>query len=292
MADIPIEPLSIAVIGATGVLGRAVVPLLIDRGHSVRAQARDPETAAAIDALAGAEIVAGDILDRASLDPIVKERDAVLHLATAVPRPGEPMDWTLNDRIRREGTANLLAACQGAGVARYIQQSIAMIHCGGDDPDAWIDEDAPAYPNPVTASAVEMEELVAASDLDWRILRGALFYGPGTGREEAWRQAADQGSLVLPGDGSAYISLIHVDDMASAVVAAIESEKPNATYLVADDAPVTYAELFGAIADSRNAAPPAAFGPPGLPSFRVTNRRLKSELGWRPAYPSYQGGII
>lgn len=285
---IDVHPLTVAVLGATGVLGRAVVPRLLARGHTVRAQARDPGRAAALAAM-DATVVAGDILDPASLAPIVARADAVLHLATAVPKPGAPMDWRANDRIRREGTANLIDACRTAGVARYVQQSIAMVHMPGGD--ALLDEDAPTQPSANTASAIDMEALVEASGLDWCILRGGAFYGPGTGRDEAWLSAARTGELVLPGDGSGYISLIHVADMAQATVAATEAADGPSTYLVVDDRPVTYAEMYGTIAAALGAAPPPPGGPPGLASFRCSNARARRALGWASAYPDYRAGL-
>lgn len=280
--------LIVAVIGATGVLGRAVVPRLLAEGYRVRAQARDPARAIQAAAL-GADVVAGDILDRASLDAAVDGADVVLHLATAVPGPPAPMDWGPNDRIRREGTVNLLNACRAADVGRYIQQSIAMIHMPGGV--ALIDEAAPTHPNPVTASAIDMEEYVRATDLDWRILRGGAFYGPGTGREECWLEAARTGSLTIPADGLDYISLIHVTDMARAIVAAVRSETPRASYLVVDDRPLTYAELFGALSAMVGGPPPPTGGPVGLASFRCSNARAQAELDWSPAYPDFWTGI-
>ncbi len=86
-----------------------------------------------------------------------------------------------------------------------------------------------------------MEALVRQSALEWCILRGALFYGAGAGLEDEWRQAARHGELIVPGDGSDRISLIHVVDMARAVVAAVESAPPGSIYNVVDDEPPTYA---------------------------------------------------
>src|SRR5579885_2934342 len=99
----------ILVVGATGVLGRNVLPRLLERGHRVRAVARRVEQVEMLQRL-GVEARLGDILDASSLLSAAKGCDAALHLATAIPRPGQPGDWSLNDRIRREGTRNLLAA--------------------------------------------------------------------------------------------------------------------------------------------------------------------------------------
>ena len=125
----------------------------------------------------------------------------------------------------------------------------------------------------------------------WRILRGGLFYGPGTGREEAYRAALAKGELRLPGDGSAYLSLIHVADMAQAIVAAIEAETRDLIANIVDDHPPTYAELFGFLAAQAKAPPAQAGGPPGMASFRIRNARAKQRLGWRPFYADYRAGL-
>jgi nucleoside-diphosphate-sugar epimerase len=277
----------IAVVGATGVLGRHLVPRLVERGHFVRATVRRDRDGARMTAL-DAEPVAADILDAASLAAAVAGCDGAVHAATSIPTPGGKGDWALNDRIRREGTANLLAACQAAGVVRYVQQSIAMLHAGNDL--AAQDETCPIAPYERIRSAAEMEALVRASGRDWRIVRGGAFYGPGTGREEQWLAALRAGALKLPGDGAAYISLIHVADMASAMVAAIEAEAPRSAFIAADSEPVTYRTLFAYLAMREGLPTPPPGGPPLLPSFRVSNAKLK-QLGWRPAFASYRSGL-
>ncbi|MGE0735231.1 MAG: NAD-dependent epimerase/dehydratase family protein [Alphaproteobacteria bacterium] len=278
----------IAVLGATGVLGRNVIPRFVAAGHEVIAAVRNDHGARLVQNF-GAKAKRGDILDAASLPSIVTGCDAALHLATAIPKPGPKMDWSLNDRIRTDGTRNLIRACQAENVRRYVQQSIAMMLGGSNE---WRDEDGPVLADhPVYRSSVEMERLVRDSDLDWRIARGGLFYGPGTGREEMYRTALANGELRLPGDGSAYVSLIHVADMAAAVVAATLAPTSRLTVNVVDDHPPTYAELFGFLAAQANVPPAPPGGPPGMASFRVGNQLAKQRLGWRPFYPDYRVGL-
>jgi nucleoside-diphosphate-sugar epimerase len=276
----------IAVVGATGVLGRAVLPGLVERGHEVVAVARNPAAIAASSPRLRA--VAGDILVPATLAAALPGCDAALHLATAIPPPGG--DWAMNDRIRRDGTRNLLAAAAAAGVPRYIQQSVAMLHAGPRDVVA--DEDSPLVPPPNLASSVDMEALVRAAPLDWVILRGGLFYGPGTGRTDHWNADARAGRLALPGDGGDYLSLVHVDDMAQAVVLAAESDLARVTLNIVDDVPVTYRALFEHIARLHGAPAPAPGGPRGLAmaSFRVSNARARQRLRWTPRFPDYRAG--
>lgn len=279
--------MQILVVGSTGVLGRQVIPRLIERGHAVRAVVRRAEQSLAVEAT-GAEVVLGDILDPQSLAAAAAGCEAALHLATAIPI-GLGGDWSRNDRIRREGTANLLAAAGAQGVHRYLQQSIVMLY--GDTDGVLADESAPVRPGPVIQSAADMEERVRQSTLDWCILRGAMFYGAGAGLEEQWRQAARSSELLLPGDGSDRISLIHVVDMARAVVAAVESASAGSIYNVVDDEPPTYAALYTYVAAQEGVAPPAPGGQRTRDSFACSNEKIKRELGWQPAYPTYRSGL-
>ena len=167
------------VVGATGVLGRHALPRLVERGHNVSAVARHEADVARLRRL-GIDAEIGDILDAASLREPLRGCDVALHLATAIPAPGPQRDWSRNDRIRREGTRNLLAAAARAGVRRYVQQSITFPY--GDTGQRIVTEEQP-FPSPSNqSSTVDMEAMVRASSLEWVILRGGSFYGPGTGR--------------------------------------------------------------------------------------------------------------
>jgi nucleoside-diphosphate-sugar epimerase len=204
-----------------------------------------------------------------------------------VPRPGAAGDWSRNDQVRRAGTRNLLQAARAAGVRRYVQQSIVFLYAGAGD--AWLDETAPLDPGGLS-SALEMEQQVRASGLEWCILRGGAFYGAGTGQEEHWRAQAQAGQLRLPGDGQAFISLIHSADMARAVALAAEAAPSGSLFNVVDDEPARWSALLGFVAAQAGAAEPAAGGP-ARPSLRCRNQQLKQALGWQPAYPTYRSGL-
>jgi len=161
----------------------------------------------------------------------------------------------------------------------------------GDTGSSLVDESAPLQPRPVIQSAADMEELVHQSTSEWCILRGGLFYGAGAGLEDEWRQAAQRGELLLPGDGSDRISLVHVVDMARAVVAAIEAAPAGSIYNVVDDEPPTYADLYAYVAAQEGVAPPAAGGVRARQSFACSNAKIKRDLGWQPAYPTYRSGL-
>ena len=273
--------LAIAVLGAGGVYGRHLIPRLLARGHRVRALLRRPEAAPP-----GSSARIADIFDGESLRRALDGCDVVVNLATAVPRPDQPADFTMNDRIRREGTANLIAASDRG--QRLIQQSIAMVHAGGE---ALVDEQAALHAGPASASAIDMENLVRDSGRSHLILRGGLFYGPGTGREAQWLAAARDGSLAIPGDGSAFVSLVHVADMAEATAMAVEVRSASGTLLVVDDHPVRWRELLSYVANRAGACEPKTGAPIRLPSFRCGNGAARAALGWRPFYADYRSGL-
>jgi nucleoside-diphosphate-sugar epimerase len=288
-------PTSVAVLGATGVYGRHLVPRLVARGHRVRALVRRPE-AAAMAGACGAELHRADVFDLASLRAGLAGCEVGINLATALPGPRGGGDFALNDRVRREGTPIWVRACREAGVARVVQQSIAMVNAGAGD--VWSDEDTVFPPGGddvaarAIAAAVAMEDTVRGSNLDWLVLRGALFYGPGTGFDDEWFARARAGKLRLPGDGDDWVSLVHIADMASATVAALERWPSRRALIVADDQPVRWRELFAYVAAIAGAPAPDPGGRLGLPSFRVRNQRARDALSWSPSYPDYRAGLV
>src|SRR5689334_9336732 len=122
----------IAVLGATGVYGRHLTPRLAAVGYRIRALVRKPETATIAKAC-GAEVVAADIFDEASLRAGIEGSDVAINLATTLPGPRSGGDYAKNDLLRREGTPIWVRACRAAGVRRVVQQSIAMVHAGSGD---------------------------------------------------------------------------------------------------------------------------------------------------------------
>jgi nucleoside-diphosphate-sugar epimerase len=285
----------IAVLGATGVYGRHLVPRLAAAGYRVRALVRRPE-AATTAAACGAELAAADVFDEESLRAGLAGCDVAINLATSLPGPTSKGDFAANDRLRREGTPIWVRACREAGVPRIVQQSIAMIHAGGGD--AWADETTfhPMGEAGVAAAAISavraMEATIEESGLDWLVLRGGLFYGPGTGFDDDWFSRARAGRLRLPADGSDYVSLVHIADMAAATLAALERWPSRRALIVADDRPTTWRELLLYVCAVVGVDPPQPGGRALMPSFRVTNRRAREVLSWTPLYPDYRAGLI
>jgi nucleoside-diphosphate-sugar epimerase len=284
----------VAVLGASGVYGRHLVPRLAAAGYHVRALVRRPESAA-VAAACGAELAAADIFDEASLRAGLADCDVAVNLATSLPGPTSTGDYARNDQLRREGTPIWVRACRDVGVPRILQQSIAMIHAGGGD--AWADETTsrPVEAEGVAAAAIAavraMEATIEASGLDWLVLRGGLFYGPGTGFDDDWFTRARADRLRLPGEGADYVSLVHIADMAVATVAAIGRWPSRRALIVADDHPATWRDVLTHVCTVAGATPPRPGGRALMPSFRVTNRRAREVLSWAPSYPDYRAGL-
>jgi nucleoside-diphosphate-sugar epimerase len=287
--------LRVAVLGATGVYGRHLVPRLVASGHRVRALVRSPGSAAVATAC-GAEVAPADIFDEASLRAGLVGCDVAINLATSLPSPTSQGDYAENDRLRRDGTAIWVRACRDAGVPRILQQSIAMTHAGGGD--AWADEKTfhPVGEEGVAAAAITavraMEATIEESGLDWLVLRGGLFYGPGTGFDDDWFARARAAKLRLPEEGADYVSLVHIADMAAATVAAVRLWPSRRALIVADDQPAPWRDVFAYVCALVGSDPPRPGGRALMPSFRVTNRRARELLSWAPSYADYRVGLV
>ncbi|HKS57140.1 MAG TPA: NAD(P)-dependent oxidoreductase [Steroidobacteraceae bacterium] len=285
----------IAVLGATGVYGRHLVPRLVAAGYCVRALVRRPE-AAAIAVACGAELAAADIFDEASLRAGLAGCDVAINLATSLPAPGtQGGDFAKNDHLRRAGTPIFVRACRDAGVPRILQQSIAMTHAGGGD--AWADETTfhpvgEGIAGAAIAAVRAMEAAVVETNLDWLILRGGLFYGPGTGFDDDWFSRARAGKLRLPAEGNDYLSLVHITDMAAATVAAIARWPSRQALIIADDQPARWRDILTHVCVIAGSAPPQPGGRAAMPSFRVRNSRARELLAWAPVFSDYRAGLI
>ena len=283
----------IAVLGANGVYARHLIPRLVAAGYGVRALVRRPE-AATVARACGAEVATADIFDTASLTAALTGCDIGVNLATALPGPSGRGSFEANDTLRSEGTANWIAACGKAGVDRVIQQSIGMVNARGaqwSDEDSVADDGGDSVAAKAIRAALAMEEHVASSKLDWTILRGGLFYGPGTGFDDAWHALAVAGKLRLPGDGSDFVSLVHIADMAAATMAAIKHWPSRKRLIVCDDAPSQWHDVFGYVAAQAGQGTLETGGRVGFPSFRLKNARARDALKWATAYASFREGM-
>jgi len=289
------------VAGATGVLGRRAVPLLLKAGHDVTAVARTDERAASLKAV-GATPDRLDPFDPEIAKHAVNGHDVVCNLATHIPSPGRmarPSAWAENDRVRRDLSRILVDAALAGGCTRFVQESIAFLYA--DHGDRWIDEDAPIDPlaNLVSATVAEGNAVrVTESGAVGVTLRFCAFYGPDSDNTRLMIKLARR--RIAAGAGAdGFWSSITTDDAASAVVAALSA--PAGVYNVGDDEPVTRRTFFAALAGALGTRPPfippagvAKLGGPGaavlVRSQRISNRRFADATGWTPSYPSVHQG--
>lgn len=283
--------MKVCVVGATGVLGRSLVPLLLEEGFAVRALARFTEEKRSW-LPRETDCRMFDLLsDNAAQDlpPLLQGCDAVVHIATAIPSDfTAPGAWDQNTKLRTSGTQRLLDASLSNGIKYYIQQSITMRY--PDCRDNWIDEDTPLVATseqtgqPDTVSV--MEDLVKSVDtrrLDWCILRGGTFVGPRTFQDDAIGRLK-KGTEVVPGDGMNFISFIHVEDVASAFVKTLQIKPHRGIFNIVSE-PVRNGEYRDHLADILKAKRPARDKrQPQLPSNRCSNKRAMRELRWRPQH--------
>ncbi len=281
----------IFIVGSTGVLGRALLPLLQEQGHTVRTLARSEEKVQALQH-SGIEAQQGDLLDQ-EIEPRLFEMlegcDAAVHIATAIPRNmSAPGAWDTNTRLRVEGTQRLLQASLAVGVKRYIQQSITMAYPDGGD--EWIYENTPLDASPqryaINAPVIDMEDLVrdiAREQLHWCILRGGNFVGPGTGQETRLAKIRT-GKSMMPCDGTSFLSLVHVADMADAVSKALVHTPAGTIYNIVDE-PIRSGDYLSKIASLVSAPQPEQdYSQPCPPSWRCSNQAARTILGWEPTH--------
>ena len=297
------KTVKIFVTGATGVVGRRVLPMLIGAGHEVAALSRSPANATALQVV-GARPVAVSLFDAAALQRALSGQDAVINLATHIPSSSMrvllPWAWSENDRIRKAGSATIANAALLSGVRQFIQESFAPVYpdCG----DRWIDETTPIAPvkyNRTVASAEGAAHAFMKGERDAVVLRFGAFYGPDSAQIEEMIGFIARGWAPLPSNPAAFISPVSHDDAAAAVAAALNA--PAGVYNVVDDEPMRRRDYFGTLAEALNVAPPkipphwmaylmGSLGPLLARSQRISNRKLRAATTWRPIHPSVREG--
>jgi nucleoside-diphosphate-sugar epimerase len=310
--------MKVFVAGATGALGKQLIPHLVAAGHDVTGMTRSQAKADLVRTL-GARPVVADALDAAAVGAAVGEArpDAIIHqltaLAGSLDMRNPDKSFALTNRLRTEGTDHLLAAGRTVGVRRFIAQSYAgwpYARTGG----LVKTEDDPLDPTPIkdmgeTHAAIRYLERVVteADDIEGIALRYGGFYGPGT--SISLEPIGEHVEIVrkrrfpIVGAGTGVWSLIHIEDAAVATVAALERGAPG-VYNVVDDQPAPVSEWLPGLAGALGAQPPRR-----LPRWLgrllageatvammteirgASNAKAKRELGWQPAYPSWRQGF-
>ncbi len=305
----------ILIAGATGAIGMQLVPRLNEAGHEVFAMIRKTSDEARMTRL-GAVPVMADALDRAAVEAAVRQAapDVIVHQLTAI----GPIDtrhfersFAATNRLRTEGTDNLLAAARAVGVRRFVAQSngaFTYARTGGPVKD----ERDPLDPSPVRQmgamiGAIEHLEsaVLAATWTEGIVLRYGAFYGPGT----AMAPGSEQFEMIrkrkfpVVGDGGGVWSFVHIADAAEATVAAVENGD-RGVYNIVDDDPAPVAEWLPELAAMLGAKKPMrvprfvgrlAAGRAGVVLMTelrgASNAKAKQELGWRPAHSTWRQGL-
>jgi 2-alkyl-3-oxoalkanoate reductase len=295
------------VAGATGAVGRRLVPQLVERGHEVVGTTRRPEKRDALRGQ-GAEPVVLDLLDRdAVVEAIAAARpEAVVHEATGLAGMSDLKHFdrmfAATNRLRTEGTDALLAAAREAGVARFVAQSFAGWPYAREGSPVKTEDD-PLDPTPVAAMR---ETLTAIRHLERAVLGaggvvlryGGLYGSPDDAQVELVRKRR----FPLVGDGGGVWSFVHLEDAAAATVLALD--RGAGIYNIVDDEPAPVRDWLPALAAALGAKPPRRIprwlarlvaGEPGVALTTeirgASNEKAKRELGWRLRFPSWREGF-
>jgi nucleoside-diphosphate-sugar epimerase len=307
--------MKVLVAGATGAMGRQLVPRLVAAGHEVVGMTRSEAKSSALIDL-GATPVVADALDPDQVADAVgtAQPQVIVHQLTAI--AGLDMrhfdrDFALTNRLRTEGTDHLLSAGRAVGVRRFVAQSYTSwpyARTGG----LLKSEEDPLDPTP----AREMRETLAAirhleaavTGTDWTegiVLRYGAFYGPGTSMSEGGEQFEMVRKRKFPvvGNGAGVWSFIHIADAAEATVAAIDHGE-RGIYNVVDDDPAPVADWLPALAEKLGAPRPwrvprfvgrlfaGEAGAIVMTEARgASNAKAKRELGWEPKHSSWRQGF-
>lgn len=286
------------VTGATGVLGRRVVPGLVASGHEVTAVARGKEHRLRD---LGATPRSVDLFDRGAVVEAIEGHDAVVDLATRIPatnRMALPWAWRDNDRLRSVASHHAADAAIAAG-ATYVRESFGLVYA--DAGDRWVGEDAPLAPIANTRSTLDAEAAAARVTAAGGVgvaLRFALFYGADSVQTRDELAFARRGlAPAVAGDPDGFTPHVHLDDAAAAVVAALAA--PAGTYNVVEDEPLRrreYVAVLASIAGRPVRTPPrflARVGPMRAigRSLRLSNAAFREATGWTPGRTSPRDGL-
>jgi nucleoside-diphosphate-sugar epimerase len=310
--------MKVLVAGATGAMGRQLLPRLAEDGHDVVGITRSEANLAMIEEL-GATGAVADVLDPDQVARVVAaaEPEVIIHQLTALNRPFDTrhFDETFaeTNRLRTEGTDHLLAAGRAVGVKRFIAQSYAgwpAERTGGPVKT----EEAPYDPAPPKGMRESLKAIryleQAVTGAEWTegiVLRYGGFYGPGTSLSReggAQVEMLRERKFPLVGDGAGVCSFVHIADAAEATVAAVTRGRPGSIYNIVDDDPAPVAEWLPVAADALGAPAPrhvprwigrlfaGEVGAIMMTEVRgASNEKAKRELGWQPRHASWRAGF-
>jgi nucleoside-diphosphate-sugar epimerase len=316
--------MKVFVAGATGVLGRALVPRLVGQGHDVIGMTKNPSKQELVRSL-GARPVVADALDPEAVARAIAgaEPEVIVHELTALSgemslrdlrHPERSSAALMTNRLRTEATDHLLTAAQAVGARRFVAQSFGAFRwarTGGPvlteaDP---IDLDPPVALRAPLVGILHVEQ--AVTTIDWAeglVLRYGGFYGPGTAisldPDAPMAGPVRKRRFPIIGNGAGIFSHIHVDDAAAATVAAISYGRPG-IYNIVDDEPAPVSAWLPVLANVLGAKPPrhipswlARLAAGDAATLMMTegrgssNAKAKSEFRWQPRYSSWRQGFV
>lgn len=308
--------MKVFLVGGAGAIGKRLVPILVANGHEVAATTTSERKLPQLGE-AGAEGVLVDVLDKSAVLTAVMraEPDVVIHEATSLSNIGSfrnfDKTFAVTNRLRTEGTDNLLAAARAAGAHRFVAQSFTgwpnekkgkMIKTEEDPLDS---DPLPSTREGIAAIKYVERVVTEAADLEGVVLRYGGFYGPGTslapGGEHA--KAVQKRRFPIVGEGTGVWSFIHIEDAAAATALAVDHGAPG-LYNIVDDDPAPVSEWLPVLAKEVG-APPPRHAPVWLGRLLAgsvavsmmtdmrgsSNAKAKRELGWQPKYSSWRQGF-
>ena len=303
--------MNVFVAGGSGTIGKPLVRALSAAGHRVTALTRSVNKREELSAL-GASIAVADALDREALIDVVRDVHPthVIHQLTALPKDGprRASDLVATNRLRIDGTRNLLDAAIAVGARRFIVGSFAPLSPRGPSGNSTRSRQAESESEDEAAVAVRsMENQVLDATqrgvIEGIVLRYGLFYGVETPSTRAMIEMVRKRRLPVVRGDAGQLPVIHIDDAVSATVRALEAGRSGASYDIVDDRAVSLTEIVEALAEFTGSPAPLRV-PAWLPRLvapymaRMTAIRMplsnadaKAELGWRPRYPTMRAGL-
>ena len=310
--------MKVFVAGATGVLGRQLVPQLVARGHAVVGMTRSQSKEGLVRGLGARPLVADALEPDAVAQAVASaEPDVIVHELTALSGDFDmrriDRAFQATNRLRTDGTDHLLAAARVVGARRFVAQSYAgwpAARTGGPvkGEDAPFDPDPPEKLRAMLDAIRHLEAVVTGAGwVEGVVLRYGAFYGPGTTLSAdpaaAHSAAVRKGRFPVVGDGAGIWSLIHIEDAAAATAIAVERGAPG-IYNVVDDDPAPVRDWLPELARALGAKPPRRV-PRWLGRLLAgeaatvmmtevrgaSNAKAKRELGWTLRYPSWRQGF-
>lgn len=296
----------IFVTGATGLLGRALVPELLEHGHDVVGLARTDASRSLLRAMR-ASVYSGQGRNTERLAEAMGDMHVIVHLATTFPTSDAAIEdgWPQSPQILIGLLSNLLKASESCGVRTIVLGSFYGVY--GNHGDEWVTEEASLAPDETSKAYLEAEELLMKSTAERKsagvVLRMGLIYGPDALHTRGLLYGLKRGQAPIMSGGRMFWPMVHVDDAARALRLAVEQSAAGEVFNICDDEPVRQAQLYKDLAEWIDGPPPPRHGtselrpymgqidpPPMRFSVRMRNRKAKKLLGFRPHFPTYREG--